>query len=196
MDAIDGLKLMAEAHDYLRTVSLGVPRESWGVPTPCSEWSARRVLNHACLAQLAYVHAFDGPEQRVDPFDPPDTFDGPPVDALDEVIARLNAAWATLPAGAGSAPTPFGEMPIWIAAAAPAMDAAVHAWDLAMATAQPLPLSDDLADRLLPVAHQLVPAMRDTFHLFGPALPTSGSASPATLLLHYLGRVPTWTPTH
>ncbi|MFC6084271.1 TIGR03086 family metal-binding protein [Sphaerisporangium aureirubrum] len=196
MDMSDGLKLMAEAHDYLRAVTRGVPEHRWGAPTPCAEWTTRQVLNHACLAQLAYVHAFEGPERRVNPFDPPDAFDAPPADALDEAIARLNAAWASLPSDAADAPTPFGRVPIWLAAGAPAMDAAVHAWDIARSTAQPLPLSDDLADRIIPVAEHLVPPMRDTLRLFAPALPSPATASPTTRLLHYLGRTPTWSPAH
>lgn len=193
MSTSDGLKLMAEAHDYLRTVTVGVPSESWGLPTPCVDWTARQVLNHACLAQLAYVHAFEGPERRVDPFSPPDVFDTSPTTRLDDVITKLKAAWATLPPDSGTAPTPFGQMPVWIASGAAAMDAAVHAWDLAVAVGRSLPLSDDLAERLMPVAEQLVPPMRDTFHLFGPALPSPSSSSPATALLHYLGRIPDWT---
>jgi hypothetical protein len=52
-----------------------------------------------------------------------------------------------------AAPTPFPpvpQLPAQLAAAACALDAAVHAWDIAVATGQPSPLTAELANSSSP----------------------------------------------
>ncbi|WP_433242930.1 TIGR03086 family metal-binding protein [Streptosporangium sp. CA-135522] len=175
MDAIDGHKLVADAHGYLRAVTLGVPRERWGNGTPCPEWTARQVLNHARIAQLAYEAAITGGDGQppINPFDPADAFDRAPADELDEVLVKVSAAWSTLSPDTETAPTPMGPMPLWVGAGACALDAGVHAWDVAVATGQNLPLPEDLAERLIPVAERIVGRMREEWGFFGPALDAS-----------------------
>jgi hypothetical protein len=52
-------------------------------------------------------------------------------------------------------PLPIGPLSAEVAAGACALDAAVHAWDIAVATGQPSPLPDELAEALLAVAKEI-----------------------------------------
>ncbi|MFF5206478.1 TIGR03086 family metal-binding protein [Streptosporangium sp. NPDC000396] len=196
MNAIDGHKLVADAHDYLRTATLGVPEKRWGNGTLCTEWTVRQVLNHARLAQLAYAAAITGGEGEppVNPFQPADAFNATPVDDLDEALSKVSAAWSTISPDAQTAPTPMGPMPLWVGTGACALDAGVHAWDIAVATGQDLPLPEDLAERLTPVAEQLVDRMRDSYGFFAPALDNPTGTNRAEALLRFLGRDPHWSP--
>ncbi|MGW2422781.1 hypothetical protein ACWC0C_26590 [Streptomyces sp. NPDC001709] len=90
-------------------------------------------------------------------------------------------------------PTPLGPLPLPQAAGAAALDAAVHAWDIAVATGQNGPLTTALAAGLRPTADQLVPGLR-AYGVFAPALASGGPSDDAAALLAFLGRDPEWAP--
>ena len=89
-------------------------------------------------------------------------------------------------------PLPGGPFPADIAVGACALDAAVHAWDIAVATGQPSPVDDELAAELLPVARAIVEPLRG--FAYAPALVPVDVEGPTGRLLRYLGRDPQWTP--
>ncbi|MEW1647349.1 TIGR03086 family metal-binding protein [Streptomyces sp. NPDC091219] len=189
-----GIEVLLRSHAYLREVVAAVPGTAWAAPTPCSEWTVRQVLNHARIDQQAYGLVLTGGRPDADPFHPEDALDGDPVAALDEVLTMVADAYAHLPADAAQVPTPLGPMPLASAAATAAMDAAVHAWDIALATGQNRPLGTGLAAGIRPVADRLVDQLRDAFHVFAPARETKETYGEAESLLAFLGRDPHWTP--
>lgn len=77
------------------------------------------------------------------------------------------------------------------AAAACALDAAIHAWDIAVATGQPSPLTAELASQLRPAADATAEPLRG--FAYAPALPGQAASDPVATLLRYLGRSPGWT---
>jgi hypothetical protein len=87
---------------------------------------------------------------------------------------------------------PVPELAPELAAAACALDAAVHAWDVAVATGQPTPLSAALAEQLMPAAQATAEPLRG--FAYAPALPVQAGDDAAAALLRYLGRDPLWTP--
>ncbi|MFG1865698.1 DinB family protein [Microbispora bryophytorum] len=86
-------------------------------------------------------------------------------------------------------PLPQGPMPASLAAGACALDAAVHAWDIAVATGQPSPLTPQMALPLMEVATQIVEPLR-AYGAYAPALETGDDADEVTVLPAYLGRRP------
>jgi len=74
-----------------------------------------------------------------------------------------------------------------------ALDAAVHAWGIAVATGQPSRLTPPLAHAVRPVAVQLVEPLR-ACRYYGPAIQPTPGADETVLLLNYLGRRENWTP--
>ncbi|MEV1019457.1 TIGR03086 family metal-binding protein [Streptomyces sp. NPDC050264] len=192
MSPIDGYELLEQAHDYLRAAVRGVPADGWDRPTPCTEWTVRQVLNHARLDQQALVMRLSDTPPTGDPFTPLDVLGPDPVRELEEVLDAVTAAWESVGRAATDVPTPFGPVPAWLGTAAAALDAGVHAWDIARATDQPLPLTDELAAGLQVPADHFVEFVRNTFHKYAPAAPVQDGAGAAARLLAFTGRDPGW----
>ncbi|GAA1848673.1 hypothetical protein GCM10009687_13520 [Asanoa iriomotensis] len=184
------------AHTALRDVTAALTTADLDRPTPCTEWNVTQVLQHAAGDQRAFASAItgqDGPTEN--PFTPSGVLAGTPADLISPSLAVTAAAFATVdPNGTTPTPLPHGDLPAATAGGAAALDAGVHAWDIAVATGQPSPLSEDLALALLPVARAIVEPLRQ-YGAYAPALPPSSSSTdgaPAELL-RYLGRDPHWT---
>ncbi|MFD0273521.1 TIGR03086 family metal-binding protein [Kitasatospora sp. NPDC127111] len=193
--AVDGFKLLAEAHAYLLEAVRGVPEGAWGAATPCSEWTVRQVFHHARLDQQALVMQITGDAPEGDPFQPVDALEADGRDAAVQLEALLGAAmkaWESV-REAESVRTPMGPMPAHAGTAVAALDAAVHAWDIARATGQDLPLDESMAARLEVPAGQIVDFVRDTFGKFGPTVDVPADACRADKLLAFTGRDPRWT---
>ncbi|WP_369251350.1 TIGR03086 family metal-binding protein [Streptomyces sp. R41] len=195
MSNVEGIELLTRAHTYLREVVAAVPEGAWGSPTPCGDWTVRQVLNHARLDQQAYGAAITGagwPDS--DPFQPADALDADAPTVLDKVLRDVADTYAPLPADAEEVATPLGPLPLRLAAAAGAMDAAVHAWDIAVATGQDAPLDEELAEGIWAAAERLADHLRNSFGVFAPAREVPEGHSRAEALLAFLGRDPHWTP--
>lgn len=183
--------ILSAAHKALRAAVAGV--RDWSVPTPCAEWNATQVLQHAAGDQLGYAAAITGtggPE--FNPFAPSGSLAGSPEAFLEPTLSAAAAAFATVPLDAREVPTPLpqGALPAPVAAGAAALDAAVHAWDIAVATGQESPLTAELAAELMPVAEKLVEPLRG--FAYAPALEAAEDGDAAGTLLRYLGRDPEW----
>lgn len=144
--------ILDEAHEILRNVAASVPADGWDRPTPCAEWNVGQVLQHASLDQLLYVSSITGADRpSEDAFAPTGhtraEFVVGAVHASGEAFAKVAAD-----AEAVSVPLPPFSVPARIAVGAAALDAAVHGWDVAVATGQPVHMSDALACELLEVA--------------------------------------------
>jgi hypothetical protein len=83
---------------------------------------------------------------------------------------------------------PFPRRPT---AAACALDAAVHAWDIAVVFGRARLLTDHLAAQLLPTARAIVEPLRQ-FGAYGPPLSPLPDDDISAELLRYLGRNPNW----
>lgn len=188
--------LLAEAHDALRNAVKGVGADQWDLPTPCDQWTVTQVLQHAAGDQLAYYAAItggDGPSEN--PFAPSGT---PLADPLAHVTAATEAAaqaWASVAADDAEVPVPVPPnlLDAVTGVGACALDAAVHAWDIAKATGQAQPLTEDAATAILTAAKQIVEPLR-AWGAYAPALEPQDGDDAVAALLRYLGRDPEWTP--
>lgn len=183
------LSLLRQAADH-------VPADQLDNPTPCSEWTVAQVLLHAAGDQHAWASSVSSsPPPGYNPFAPATHLDGSVDDLIEPAIQAATAAWASVDPGAESVPTPLPPVPAMtpeLAAAACALDAAIHAWDIAVATGQPSPLTADLAAQLQPAADATVEPLRG--FAYAPALPAQDTDDPVATLLRYLGRNPDWQP--
>ncbi|MEU5876166.1 TIGR03086 family metal-binding protein [Spirillospora sp. NPDC047279] len=188
--------VLNEAHEMLRSTVRGVPADAWTNPTPCSEWNVTQVLQHAAGDQLGYA-AFitGGPGPEEDSFSPSGTLGDTPEATVDHATRAAAEAWATVPADAQEVgvPIPPHKMSAEIGAGACALDAAVHAWDIAVATGQPSPLTADMARALMPAAKATITDMLRQYGVYAAPLETTGD-DPVEALLRYTGRNPAWTP--
>jgi uncharacterized protein (TIGR03086 family) len=185
--------LLDRCHQALRAAVLGVAPQDWSLSTPCDQWNVTQVLQHAAGDQLAYVAAITGgPGPSENPFAPSGQLDRAPLAVADQALQAAADAWATVADDDPGVPTPLpqGALPAWLAAGACALDAAVHAWDIAQATSQHSPLTPAMARSLMAVAMQIVEPLRG--FAYAPAL-DGRDDDDAALLLRYLGRRPDWT---
>jgi uncharacterized protein (TIGR03086 family) len=187
--------VLAEAHDSLRTAVRGVPDGGWTLPTPCERWNVTQVLQHAAGDQLGFAGFLTGgPMPADDPFSPSGTVDRAPAVIVEEALTASAAAFATVGPDAGEVPVPVppNKLPVAFAVAACALDASIHAWDIAVATGQPSPLTDEHARALRPVADAIVEPLR-TYGAYAAVLPGRPGDGDAATLLRFLGRDPAWT---
>ncbi|MEV0295297.1 TIGR03086 family metal-binding protein [Nocardia sp. NPDC050710] len=153
--------VLSASYRALESVVAGVRDDQWHLPTPCSDWDVTQVVQHAAGDQLAYAMSLGigvGPDYN--PFAPSGEIDGSAMELVRAAIEPTAAAWATVTDGTATVPTPLphGDLPTPVAAVMCALDAAVHAWDIAIATGQPSPLNDELAGHLLTAARTANPA--------------------------------------
>jgi uncharacterized protein (TIGR03086 family) len=187
-----GWDILDEARTMLRTAVAGVPADSWNLPTPCEQWTAAQVLQHAALDQLVWASVLSGAAMPGEnPFAPSGQLDGEPVAYADQALDASVGAWTAIDTEKVLSPLPQGEMAPELAAGAAALDAAIHAWDIAVATGQGSPLTPELARSLMPVATSIVEPLR-AYGAYAAALepPTTNDDA---VLLSYLGRSPNWT---
>jgi uncharacterized protein (TIGR03086 family) len=196
MTATTTWTILDRAHTALRDATAALTAADLGQATPCAEWNVAQVLQHSAGDQLAYASAITGQNGPTEnPFTPSGMLAGTPAELVEPTLTASAAAFATVdPAGTTPTPLPHGALPAATAAGAAALDAGVHAWDIAVATGQPSPLDDDLAAQLLPVARAIVEPLRQ-YGAYAPALEPRENDSAAAHLLRYLGRDPHWMPT-
>jgi uncharacterized protein (TIGR03086 family) len=190
--------VITESLDLLRAAAAAGDSDR-AAPTPCGQWTVAQVLQHAAGDQLAWAAALGaGTGPASDPFAPSGLIEGPVGDLVEPAAATARTAWATVRSDDDAVPTPLpqGPLPAPVAAGACALDAAVHAWDIAAALGRPGFLPAALAERLLPAAQAVVEPLRQ-YGAYAAALPPQPGDDPADQLLRYLGRDPHWkAPEH
>jgi uncharacterized protein (TIGR03086 family) len=190
-----GFTTLDVSHNALRTVVGALTHDDLSRPTPCSQWSVAQVLRHAAGDQLAFASMLDGgagPDEN--PFDPSATPPQDPKTLVEQAVARSAAAWATVDPDAEvvAVPVPPNKLSAEVGAGACALDAAVHAWDIAMAVGRPSPLTPELSAELLVVARQIVEPLRQ-YGAYAAELAAQEGDDAEAELLRYLGREPRWT---
>ncbi|GII33314.1 TIGR03086 family metal-binding protein [Planotetraspora mira] len=190
-------EVLAASYRALENSVAGVQDGQGDDATPCSEWTVTQVIQHAAGDQLAYAKMLGiGNGPAYDPFSPSGAVDGTAAELVKDAVEQTAAAWAAVSDDTETVPTPLphGDLPTPVAAVMCALDAAVHAWDIAIATGQPSPLDDELAGHLLAVARGIVEPLRQ-WGAYAPVVEAEAADSPSSTpvvddLLRYLGRTP------
>src|SRR5215469_2255085 len=168
------------------------PAGQLDVPTPCTQWDARALLNHVIGTLWLSEGLFSDqpPRYSMAPggLPPADLSGDDPAAAYAEASAAALAA-----AGAGDALTrmhltPLGEMPGPGLAGFTTLDILVHGWDLAVATGQPADLDGRLAAHVLGFAADALATPESRAGRIGPAVPVDADATVTQRLVAFLGR--------
>ncbi|MGE5133300.1 MAG: TIGR03086 family metal-binding protein [Gemmatimonadota bacterium] len=177
--------LLARAVRYTLAMAGRVTPELLPRATPCAGWDLRMLLSHLTGSLSTLSQGLAAGSLNADPWP------GPPdgtAAGLRHQARRLLAACDAAPAGQLIA---IGghKLTAGILAAAGAIEAAVHGWDISAACGDPEPVPPDLAAGLLAAAALLIPP--GTRHgLFAAPLPVPAPPAPGRQLLAFLGRNP------
>jgi uncharacterized protein (TIGR03086 family) len=183
--------ILDEAHADLRAAVEALTDTDWTRPTPCSEWNVAQVVRHAAGDQLAYAAAITGEGGPVEnPFTPNADRPDDVATLISHALAASGAALSQVAPDATNVPCPLPipGLDARTVVAAAALDAAVHAWDIAVATDQKSPLTTGLAAQLRAVAGKVAEPLRH-YGAYAPVV-VGDSADAADELLRFLGRDP------
>ena len=164
-----------------------VDDSQWTLPTPCTEWDVRALVNHVVGEELWTVPLVDGATLE----EVGDRFDGDLLGDDPRAVSRAAATEAAaavdrrLPEG-GTVQLSFGVVPIEEYVQQLSADHLVHSWDLAVATGQNLSLDLELVRGVSEWFAEREKMYRDAGAV-GPAGPAGGD--PQSALLAAFGRV-------
>jgi uncharacterized protein (TIGR03086 family) len=109
----------------------GIGGKQWDLPTPCTEWNVRQLVNH--MAGTSKVCHAAATRESMSSGD--DHLGDDPVGAFVAAAHETQRAWRQEGAIEGEVSVP-AQMPAVAALAVNILDIGVHAWDLAIATGQ------------------------------------------------------------
>jgi uncharacterized protein (TIGR03086 family) len=181
----------AERHRRIASdFSLGVQGVSdWDVPAPVAGWTARDVVDHLVtwfpgFLSRGGVELPDGPTTADDPV-AAWTFQTEVVQELLDDPERAAAPFSH---------PQVGSMPVSQAVDRfYTPDIFMHAWDLGRATGQDPNLEPEFCLELLAGMEPMEELMRSSGQ-YGPKVEVPSDADPATRLIGFIGRDPSWRP--
>jgi uncharacterized protein (TIGR03086 family) len=165
-------------------VVAAVKTEQLDDPTPCTEWTVRRVLNHMVGGNKAFLSMQTGgyPVDRA-----ADHLGADPLASFQTSVAALRAAFAVEGALTKIVPSPFGEAPGRVLVTRRLHEMMVHGWDIAKATGQSTDLDPELARECLEDFRRLRADGRGAGMFADPTEPPPG-ATAADQLAAFTGR--------
>ncbi len=175
---------LGRAFDAVGELISNVRPEQWSAPTPCTDWTVRRLVEHLVGMNRVFAAQLAGepPPRRGG-----DIAEDDVVRAYRESAATLRTAFSQTGVlersyhGPLGVSTGAGRLQIRL------YDLLAHGWDLARATGQPARLPDDLAEQSLAfVRAQLTEQARPG--RFAAAQIVSDEASAIDRLVGFLGR--------
>ena len=158
--------------------------EHWSLPTPCSEWTVRGVVNHLVVGHLRFTSALDGGPPPSDA----DLLGADPVGAYRSSADAMVAAFRVDGALDRPVTIPAGTLPGLVACELRVVEALVHGWDVARATGLPLSFPDDLVGASLGFSRSQLSRLPSGRTRFAPPQEISDDAPPLDRLAALLGR--------
>jgi uncharacterized protein (TIGR03086 family) len=177
MDPLAQLDLLAPE---LAGVVAGATPAQLDLPTPCTEFTVRGVLEHMIRGATMFAAAYRGTTPTM-----LDTTD--PLAAFGPALADLAAAITAPGALDRTVAAPFGEVDGETFARFVVLDGLVHGWDLATATGQPYDPPDALIDAAEAFARRTLDPLRDDV-TFGTPVQPPADATRIEQLAAFTGR--------
>ena len=185
---MDDLELLERVLDKTGAVVAGVTPDQYGDPTPCPDYDVRALLDHITGWVQSFAAGANG-----------ERFEGDPSAhvAGDDPGAEFRAAAAKVVEGwrthgvDRNVGIMGGEMPGQMVLNMTVMEYLTHGWDLATATRQPVPYTEDEAEAALERAQAtLPPQYRGEGQPFGDIVDVPASAPALDRFVGFLGRDP------
>jgi uncharacterized protein (TIGR03086 family) len=145
---------LASAFDVVGALIARVQPGQWSAPTPCTDWTVRRLVDHLIGMNRIFTALLAGqapPERPAADF-----LEADPIGAYRDTAAALVSAFAAPGVLSREYPGPLGSATGAQRLQIRLYDLLAHGWDLARATEQRLDLPDDLAEQSLAFARTQV----------------------------------------
>ena len=180
------VELLERAIGFTRGTLVTITPQLLDRPTPCSRWRLHQLLDHMADSLDAFTEASAG----LVPIKPAPMGDHP-VEALKEKACALLGAWSSPAAQSRLAQSIWvddARVDAGVVLSAAALEIVLHGWDVGQATGAGVPLPEELASDLLPLARELLTDADRGVRFGEERSPTDGSASAG--LLAFSGRQP------
>ena len=184
----DDIDLLESVLDKTAGLVAGVSPADHDAQTPCPDYDVRTLVNHITGWVQMFAASANG-----------ETFDGDPTahEAGDDPGAEFRAAADQVVAGwrkhglDRKVTMMGGEQPAQMVLNMTLMEYLAHGWDLAVATDQPIPYTDDEASAVLERAQTTLPAQyRGPDKVFGDIVEVADSAPAIDRFVGFMGRQP------
>ncbi|ATW50720.1 TIGR03086 family metal-binding protein [Streptomyces peucetius] len=146
----------AQFTSLLRTVT----PEQLDRSTPCTDYDVRQLLSHVVGVTRRFAVIGQGGDGMAVPTHTDGVTDDGWSAAFEQALRQATAAWAVETKLAGEYTVPWGRVPGAAAVGGYVMETLTHTWDLSRALGHPMPLDEELALAVLPLARQALPADR------------------------------------
>lgn len=165
-----------------------IREDQWHLPTPCTEWDVRALMQHLVNEQLWVPPLLEGMTiaEVGDRFDG-DNLGDDPVAAWDEASASARAAVEAVKDLQSPTHLSFGDFPAQEYLDQMTFDLHIHGWDLRTGIGADTTLDGDLTKYLMPWAEVAMKAYEQVGATAAPP-PISSSASDQTKILALSGR--------
>lgn len=183
MDDLDMLAgILAKTGDLVA----GTPREKWDASTPCPGFDVHTLLAHICGWVRVFAAGAIG-ERFAGDLTTYEVHDGS-AEEFRDAAARIVEGWRQHGVDR-TVPLVGGDMPGQMVQNMTFMEYLTHGWDLATATGQPVPFTEDEAAETLRRAQEtLQPQFRGD--QIGPAVDVPADAPAIDRLVGFMGRTP------
>jgi uncharacterized protein (TIGR03086 family) len=169
--------------------------EQWGLPTPCTDWSVRDVVNHLVGGNLLFARVLGGeplpPREELVAASRTDRLGDDALGAYRSSAAALLDACRAEGVLDRPVTVPAGTFPGIAALHLRIVEALVHGWDVARATGRPLDFPDRLVEQELAFTRSTLPRLPPRpagQGPFAPAEPVPDDAPALDRLAALLGR--------
>jgi uncharacterized protein (TIGR03086 family) len=186
------LDALTTALDGTGTLVAAVRDGEWSLPTPCSGWDVRALVNHLVGGNRLFARVLNGeplpPREELGRRAGEDQLGEDPGAAYRSSADQLRAAFAVPGVLDRVVSVPVGDLPGIAALHLRVVETLVHGWDLATATGRPAPFPDELAAAELRFSEDLLQRLPEGRHPFAPSQPVGDDAPALDRLVALLGR--------
>jgi uncharacterized protein (TIGR03086 family) len=187
---MEPLRVLEIALEQTRQIVARTSPDQYDLPTPCTEWDVRALLNHL----LGVLTMFQGlPAGDADMAALAGEHIGANASAsYDALAAAVFGAWRAEGVVDNLVRFPGRDLPGEFAARMLAGDVLIHGWDLARATGQDVDWNQELAADVLAWQEEAVRLFGRELRsqIFEPELPVPDDADAMTRLTGFVGRRP------
>ena len=185
---------LATALDGTGGLVAAVTENQWDLPTPCSDWTVRQLVNHVVGGNRLFTRVLSGeplpPRDQLGARAAEDQLGTQPAAAYAGSAADLLSALRAPGVLAGTYTVPAATLPGPAIVHLRTVETLVHGWDLARAIDRPAPFPEDLAEGELAFSRDLLGRIPEGRHPFGPSQPVDDDAPAIARLAALLGRDP------